>query len=99
MTPRELSWLVPGRCPKYPTMIAGPADAGKTTFMAAIAGAIAGDYKCFGKSLGVQQTTLWFTCEEDPASMTMPKLLAAGADANRIVFPMHDAEGDILYPV
>ncbi len=81
----EVSWLVPGVIPLGTlTALTGPSDMGKSVLCCALAADSAGGPRLdLGRPRRVGPA-LWYTSEENPASMIRPRLLAAGCPAVRL---------------
>lgn len=92
----DIDWIVPGFVAEdLVTLVTGPADVGKTTWMAAIGSYVTGGDSPYGRCGPNPARVLWLTAEEDPGRITVPKLMAAGASLSRVLFPLHDQFGSL----
>jgi hypothetical protein len=66
------------------TLLAGLPEMGKTTLLAALVADVAGGPRLAGGHKRRHGKALLLAGEEDYASMTQPRLIAAGADPNRV---------------
>jgi hypothetical protein len=96
--PERMTWLWQGRIPtKTLTILMGQGGLGKGNMLCHIAaqasrGTLAGDMA------GEPVTTVWATAEDAVAPTLVPRLMAAGADLERIEF-LTVREGDLKRPL
>ena len=94
--PKPTCWLWDGWIPLQAiTLIAGVEGLGKSTYALHLAarltrGQLAGEY--FGKPVNVSL----YTTEDDPHSIIVPRLMAAGADMKRVAFIEGKQKGEKL---
>lgn len=94
--PKPVKYLVPNMLPKGKLVVgAGPGGVGKSSVTLSIASSLSRGVCCCGLDYPdpVTADTLLIVCEDDPEDTLVPRLLAHGADMERI----HLAEG-VLAP-
>lgn len=97
---RRVEWLVKGMFPLGTvSAITGPKDSGKSFLCCALAADAAGGPRLGAGKPRREGAALWYTAEEDPASMTAPRLFAAGCPSDGVLFPMHDRAGMLVSPL
>jgi putative DNA primase/helicase len=88
------SWLLPGRIVGNGLCIVeGDSNVGKSTFLCHLAASVTTGRKWMGRKKCAPADVLWLSGEESPASMIRPRLLAAGADLDRVHWPAADDTG------
>jgi putative DNA primase/helicase len=93
---QDLRYLLADYVPRdMPTLIGGPSDAGKTTWMCALAAYCQGEVGPLGQRDQIGQAVMWMSVEEDAYALTRPKLVAAGCDLRQIVSPLHTRQNQI----
>lgn len=94
-TTRERTFLWPGHVLNGSlTVIEGPKGCGKSSLLAALAADCTGGPRlAAGQPARTARPVIWFAGEEDPVLDVRPKLLAAGADLQHVVFPGRDKTG------
>lgn len=96
VTLRSVEWIWEGYVPYGAvSLVVGPSHVGKTTFMTALAADLTTGQRLDGKGKRTQSNVLWYVTEEGVASMTRPKLQAAGAVLGKIWFPGYDHHGHL----
>ena len=84
--PKVVHWLWEGRLPKGAlTLLAGREGLGKSTLCVWLAAQVTRGTLA-GQSLGTPASVLWVTSEDDPGYNVVPRLMAAGADLDRVHF-------------
>ena len=84
--PKVVHWLWEGRLPKGAlTLLAGREGLGKSTLCVWLAAQVTRGTLA-GQSLGTPASVLWVTTEDDPGYNVVPRLMAAGADLDRVHF-------------
>lgn len=87
--PEKVNWLWPNRIPLGKlTLFVGDPDNGKSmvgTYLTAIT--TTGRQWCDSKNTVSPSEVFIFASEDDPADTTVPRLMAAGADREKIYFP------------
>lgn len=90
----KLQWLLPGRLVAGAlAVIEGDPTSGKSTFLAALAGAVSSGESWAGRPKQRGRGVLWLAGEEDAATMVRPRLAANRADLARVHFPTTDSDG------
>jgi RecA-family ATPase len=86
ITPEEIAWIWPGRIAAGKlTLIAGAPDDGKTQIVINIASTISnGGSWAFGEGTVEQGAVIWLSAEDTAADITVPRLMAAGANLKLI---------------
>lgn len=84
---RAIDWLWTGWIPrKYITLIVGESGAGKSTVLADIVARITTGKPWPGENAARQPgRVLWLGSEDGAEDMTVPRLVACGADLNRVI--------------
>lgn len=98
--PAVLHWAVPGYFPQGElVLLAGDGGEGKSLITLHMASRITRGDPCFGLNYGSggPQNVLLACCEDDSATTTKPRLMAAGADMERVheIQGVYDKEGRI----
>jgi AAA domain len=90
----ELKSLWPGYLPcGVVTVVTGPQGSGKTALLGAAAAHLTGK-EVFPSSPPIQGgSVLWYTVEDDPRSMLLPRLAAAGVRVERVHVPDYEPSG------
>jgi putative DNA primase/helicase len=86
VTPEPVEWLWPGRIARGKlTLIAGEAGIGKSQFSIAVAAAVTtgGDWPC-REGRAPQGNVVILSAEDGAADTVVPRLMAAGADRERV---------------
>lgn len=84
--PKVVHWLWEGRLPKGAlTLLAGREGLGKSTLCVWLAAQVSRGL-LDGQSKGTPSSVLWVTTEDDYAYNVVPRLMAAGADLDRVHF-------------
>ncbi|WP_232427934.1 AAA family ATPase [Burkholderia ubonensis] len=86
--PEAITWLWPGWLPAGKlTILAGAPGTGKTTLALALAGTVTtGSRWPDGSACNSAGGVLMWSSEDDPADTLVPRLIATGADLNRVHF-------------
>ncbi len=96
--PEAIEWMWPGMIPAADfTIIGGESTAGKTTVCMSLAAAISAGGRLPDGTRAKQGVAAVIEAEDDVASVTRPRLEAAGADLTRVHVIEHSS-GEILTP-
>ncbi|WP_233831779.1 AAA family ATPase [Paraburkholderia sp. ZP32-5] len=100
VVPEAIRWLWPGWLPAAKlTILAGSPGTGKTTLALALAAVVTqGSNWPDGLPGGSAANVLMWSSEDNPADTLVPRLIAAGADLNRVHFVCNvtTSEGEIV---
>ncbi len=107
ISPRGVVWLWAGRVPrKFITVAAGDTGSGKTTAIAEAVGRVTTGQPWPDDPLDIKRPpayVLWLGVEDPLAEVTVPRLMAAGADLSRVKFIQGTrhvgAEGEDLFSI
>jgi hypothetical protein len=84
--PKVVHWLWESRLPKGAlTLLAGREGLGKSTLCVYLAAQVTRGTLA-GQSFGKPASVVWVTSEDDPGYNVVPRLMAAGADLDRVHF-------------
>ena len=83
--PEPIKWLWPGRVALgKPNLVAGQPGGGKSQLTIAMAATVSTGSKWPDGASCPQGSTIFISCEDDVGDTIVPRLLAAGADLNRV---------------
>jgi putative DNA primase/helicase len=96
IVPEPIRWLWPGWVPRGKlTLLAGSPGTGKTTMALSLAATITtGGAWPDGSVCPEPGNVLMWSGEDDPADTLVPRLIAAGADLNKVHFVMSVSDGN-----
>ena len=77
-------------------LIGGPSHVGKSMYLSALVAQVTGGPIWLAGDVTGPAAAVWYTTEETPRGKVVPRLVAAGADMSRVLFPGYDAAGRIV---